>query len=69
MAGAEGRAWKALDLDLRAWLENASLAQSNWRAQEPRKQAMAGIHPKVGLAVALAGLGMGSELGPGVVLQ
>lgn len=30
---------------------------------------MAGVHPKLGLAVALAGLGLGLELGPGVVLQ
>lgn len=30
---------------------------------------MAGVHPKEGLAVVLAGLGLGSELGPGVVLQ
>lgn len=36
-AGAEDRAWKALGLDLGALLENAYLAQSAWRAREPRE--------------------------------
>lgn len=30
---------------------------------------MVGVHSKVGLAVELAGLGLGLELGPGVVLE
>lgn len=68
-AGAENRTWKALGLDLRALLENAYLAQSDRRAQEPRERAMAGVHSKVGLAVERAGLGLGSELGPGVILE
>lgn len=29
---------------------------------------MAGVHPKEGMVVVLADLGLGSELGPGVVL-